>query len=203
MMSTLFAIATMLLTPVAAPAGALKPNAMRTPTILPAPPTRAALDLGPILVTSQAGQGPTLDVLLLQADKLGADGFVLENKSLGEVYGLDVSRQAKWRKDHPGWSTAADVGRFLLTGMIGPPLNEATSTQKAYYRAFRYLRGPMAAADLVKVGVPDELRSWFDNATDLQAQLLVAHALFAQLILDAPGYERLRGQLLAFAGGVP
>ena len=197
-MQTLLALAAMIFAPGAAPTptGALKSNAMRTPTVLPAPPTRAALDLGPVLVTTQTGQSPTNDVLLLQADKLGADGFIIENKSLGEVYGLDVSQQAKWRKEHPGWSTAANVGSFLLSGTIGAPINAATSTQKAYYRAFRYMRAPMAAVDLVKAGVPDELQSWFGEARDLQAQLLVAHALLAQAILDAPSYERLRGQLI-------
>ncbi len=76
-------------------------------------------------------------------------------------------------------------------------VNAQASTQRAYYRAFRYADGPVPAIDLVRAGVAEDLRPWFVGAADLRAQLGVAHGLLAHAILDAVAYGRLRSQLLA------
>ena len=98
-------------------------TALRNPSVLPALPARPILDLGPVLVEAAGGETPSTDVLLVQADRLGADGFVLETEGLGAVYGLDDSREAAWRKQHPHWSVAFDVARFLsfLAPVTTPP----------------------------------------------------------------------------------
>lgn len=173
-------------------------TALRNPSVLPAlPARRPILDLGPVLVEAAGGEAPSTDFLLVQADRLGADGFVLETEGLGAVYGLDYSREAAWRRQHPSWSVAVDVTRFLLTRSLVSPANAQASIQRAYYRAFRYADGPVPAIDLAWAGVAEDLRPWFVGAADLQAQLGVAHGLLAHAILDAAGYIRLRSHLLA------
>jgi len=171
-------------------------TALRNPSVLPALPARPILDLGPVLVEAVGGETPATDFLLVQADRLGADGFALETEGLGAVYGLDYSREAAWRQQHPHWSVAFDVTRFVL-GAIGSPDNGRALTQRAYYRAFRYADGPVPAIDLARAGVAEDLRPWFVGAADLRAQLGVAHGLLAHAILDAASYGRLRSQLLA------
>ena len=183
-------------TEAAASTGSQSSDAVSMPKILPAFPEQPYLDLGPLVTATQPGSLPSGEQLLVFGGELHADALVLETRSLGEVYSLDVSRQAKWRDNHPGLSTAADVVRFLVTGNLEDPTNDEKGTQRAYYRAIRKIDQIPASVDVAATPLDADLRAELSQAKNLQEQLDIAHGLFAAGLMDLEQYLEARRTLM-------
>ncbi len=102
-------------------------------------PSELHVDLGPVLVSS--APGPTIDpirFLAIEADRLRADGFVLEYRSYHDVYLIHDA-------PHEGGPllTLAAIGLFVAgLGLIGLDLRIEASTT-VFYRAFRLVDSPL------------------------------------------------------------
>ena len=121
------------------------------PRMLPDMPAESHLDLGPVLLAGTPAVSDPSAELAIQADRLGADGFVFEKRAYDDVY---LIRDSTWRAAAPGVARAADalvaVGAFLYSGWPAAERSVAVK-QRAFYRAFRLLRQvppPRALAEL-------------------------------------------------------
>lgn len=154
------------------------------PQIAPVMP-RAALDLGPVIV-----EHPTRAQLLTEADRLGADGFVYESKSIENFYDKSGAGEVVIRSVVTTLASAIAHGASHSdsSGPTYTPPTEMTSLNKivGFYRAFR-LRASHK---------PLVLSPALPGAT-VDAQLAEVHASYASGVISLSEYERLRSALLA------
>jgi hypothetical protein len=134
---------------------------------------------------------------ILEADRLGADGFIIESEPIDKIYLSTVS-----------WPRSANLG--IDIGVIAVPIaivmtvialvnHEIPEPRKriAYYRAFRYLKSwnlpavGLGAEDLM----PDDLRRFVEGASDFREEMARLNALFVSGRLDVRSYEHTRGRL--------
>jgi len=184
------------------PALAEQPNvahadsrATRVAKIVPAMPADA-VDLGPVLVSDAHKRLPPQDFLLIEADRLHADGFVAEGRAVQEVYALSH----EWRAKHPKASTATEIALALLFAG-GYPIQSmsapASVQQRAFYRAYRIAKVAPPPADVQSEAIPDDQRADFATAKGLGEQLMLAHALLATQTIDVTTYENIRAHLVS------
>jgi hypothetical protein len=182
--------------PGAAAPVATQSRAFSQPTVLGDMPERPLLDLGPVLVDSKSAAWDVTRELAIQAARLNADAFVLERREYILVYAV---KNARWRERHPTLGNIAEVvvavSRMLLVSTWPHEEQPMSGREKGFYRAIRYVPDipPARASDLIPVSAG--LKEAFAESTNLQDQLLLAHALFGTQELSRREYEKVRCDL--------
>lgn len=177
-------------------------RAFKQARILHIEPTREYLDLGPIAVPENRGGQAFGEWLVLEADRLDADAFLIEEGDLAAVYlpsgGMKMSLPISGT-DSFGAALFA-VGAALLVDSLGSNDNTALSSQKRYYlRALRFASPSTPAMPLPELDMPPKALGELQALATLDAQLRWAHGQVITGQIDRESYETLR-TLLANGG---
>jgi hypothetical protein len=184
--------------------GAEEPAApgLRVPDVRLAWPGDPVLDLGPVVLP----EGHDVAALQVQADRLGADGFVVESRALAEVYAVEwrevvppsfagpaawVPRpEAQLGVDDPGSAVAGLLWWVMRGGDLFPSRLPRSAVVYRAYRRVPHVPPPREGpADLELDPV---LAAALDAASDQGRQLFLLHAAVIDGRLPVSTYERVR-----------
>lgn len=161
---------------------------LRVPRLYSALPVAPVIDLGPLII-----HGADDAAVVAEADRLGADGFVIEHDQFPAEYSSPSFRAREGVVF--GLLTHAFPARLLENY---PAFNHEAQGRARFLRAFRL--DPRTTTAVGVAGLTDidaKTRAALAAATTLAAQLLVLHRELARGALSLPDYERLRHALLA------
>jgi hypothetical protein len=180
------------------------PAAFRIPEMREVPPDRLFIDLGPVFLELGkrprpwvAGFDPS-DPVFIEADHLGADGFIIEHRSLSKTYAVSCGAFST--------GTLLDVPIAVIVTLLSlPELIGHRPEEQTFLRAFRYVRSPLPRVllDGDRVVVPEETLALLNNAEDLTEQFNRLHQSLVAGKTSMTAYLELRFYLCRASLGLP
>ena len=180
---------------------------LQAPRLLPALPERPFVDLGPVRIPKGTREELVAPALLAMADRLGADGWVVEVVPLEVAYGAvpDPYRSAVLALerrvpagDRPLVADPPDAA-FIFSTQPPPPKPGHPLPHDVVYRLVR-LDGSAPARPVPAVaGAADPVRELLSQPSQLRDQLLLLHFLRVRALVSSTAYEALRSGLCSSA----
>lgn len=175
---------------------------LRVPDVRPVWPEATVVDLGPVVLP----EGHDLAALQLEADRLGADGFVVESRALAQVYAVEwrdvvppsFSGPAAWEPrpeaqlgvDSPAAAAAGLLWWVLRGGDLFP---SRAPRDLIVYRAYRRVDEIPPPRDAPTDEPLDPvLAAALRVAPDRGRQLYLLHSAAIEGRVTMSTYERLR-----------
>lgn len=190
-----------------------KTRGVQVVPVLQKAPAEAFWDLGPVWVQEEEHG---VNAVQLQADRLGADGFILESSSWRDLYGGRLSTSFHRRappavrndvRDRPdvGCTTLSDEDDFgtavicMAAHLVEYGIDgfSIPDQKRSYLRAFRYAKkAPHVRLSSAFAGASDALIAELNAQKTFPEQLEVLHAALAEAVLRPRAYVRIRTALL-------
>jgi hypothetical protein len=156
------------------------------PRVLHEMPQSGVLDLGPVVVTRTTRGADVMTILQEVAERIGADGFVLEERRVGEAYPVQT-------KVMSGFLETFDGRVYQMSTYVMRPTGENGGVKETgFYRAIRFVEGDPGPCRLDVERLGEELGVLFEGATSLREQIRRLTVLFARGIIDAETFRLVR-----------